>query len=63
MKYDSMCAACLNECKQPSTAKLVACPHFKQASRNLDMFNMNGEVRMDVAKRAKSGAKKKRSDA
>ncbi|MFA6449774.1 MAG: hypothetical protein WCX65_09915 [bacterium] len=62
MKYDPMCAACLNDCKQPSTAKLVACPHFKQASRNLDMFSMTGEVRKDLAKRMKSGAKKQRSD-
>lgn len=58
MKYDPMCAACLNECRQPSTAKLVSCPHFKEASRNLDMFSMSGEVRKDVEKRAKSRAKK-----
>jgi hypothetical protein len=62
MKYDSMCAACLRECKQPATAKLVSCPHFKQASRSLDMFDMSGEVRKDLAKRNKSGAKKQRRD-
>ena len=59
MKYDPMCAACLRDCKQPAAAKLVSCPHFKQASRNLDMFDMSGEVRKDLAKRNKSGAKKK----
>ena len=62
MKYDHICAACLNDCKQPATAKLVSCPHFKQSSRNLDMFDMSGEVRKDLVKRIKSGSKKQRRD-
>ena len=58
MKYDPICAACLNDCKQPAAAKLVSCPHFKRANRNIDMFDMSGEVSKDLVKRAKSGAKK-----
>jgi len=58
MKHDPICAACLNDCKQPSTAKLVSCPQFKRASRNLDMFDMSGEIRKDVIKRAKSGGRR-----
>ena len=62
MKFDPICAACLNECKQPAAAKLVSFPHFKQSSRNLDMFDMQGEVRKDLVKRVKTGDKKQRRE-
>ena len=60
-KYDPMCAVCASECKQPSTAQLVSCPHFERADKNLDMFDMKGNIRKGLAGRKKPRKKKKDS--
>lgn len=58
MKFDPMCAACASDCKQPAAAKLVSCPQFKRATRNLDMFDMNGNISKNIAGKARPGGKK-----
>jgi len=62
MKSDPICAACTRDCKQPAAAKLVSCPHFSRSDRNLDMFDMAGEIDKDLAKRLKSAAKKRKAE-
>jgi hypothetical protein len=58
MKYDPICAVCVSGCKQPASAKLISCPQFKPASRNLSLFDMEGGVSKDLAQKTKSGKKK-----
>ncbi len=62
MKNDPICNACSRECKQPATAKLVSCPHFTKADRNLDMFDMSGEIDKNLAAKLKSDARKHKQE-
>ena len=59
MKHDPMCKACAKDCKQPATAKLVSCPHFERADRNLDMFDMQGGIQKSISEKSKQARKKK----
>ncbi len=62
MKYDPMCATCSKECKQPAAAKLVSCPQYKKANSNLEMFDMKGNVRKELAVRLKTAKKNKQPE-
>ncbi|HOO57590.1 MAG TPA: hypothetical protein PLN69_12250 [bacterium] len=53
MKYDPICNSCVNECKQPSSAQIVSCPHYKPASKNMDMFDMQGKPRKSINRKKK----------
>jgi hypothetical protein len=45
MNQNPMCAACAKDCKQPRSVTMVSCPAFDKADKNLDMFDMKGNVR------------------
>jgi len=65
MKTDPLCARCERECKQPPAARLVSCPQFRKASRNLDLFNMDGSISAGATRhheKARKGARNKEED-
>lgn len=59
MKFNPMCAACAKDCKQPHAVTMVSCPSFVKSDRNLDMFDMKGNVREKLIQ-PPAGRKKKK---
>ena len=54
MKINALCARCVRDCKQDPSVSVVSCPAFSSAEKNMELFDMQGNVR------ARAVAKKKR---
>ena len=56
MKWNALCARCVHECKQHKSVTVVSCPAFASAEKNLDLFDVKGNIRV----RSVSGPAKRR---
>lgn len=45
MKWNPLCEKCVRECRQQAGVTMVSCPAFKEDGRNLDMFDIKGNIR------------------
>lgn len=62
MKWNPLCAKCVRECKQHASVTMVSCPAFKEGVRNMDFFDIKGNIKDAPKKRGRpiaAGRKKK----
>jgi len=60
MKWNPLCEKCVRECKQHASVTMVSCPAFKEGGRNMDLFDIKGNIKDAPKKRAARAGKKKK---
>ena len=45
MKWNPICQKCVRDCKQPPSVTMISCPAFEEADKNLDLFDLKGNIR------------------
>jgi hypothetical protein len=56
MKWNPLCEKCVRECKQQAGVTMLSCPAFKEGGRNLDMFDIKGNIRKTPKKKSRPAA-------
>lgn len=45
MTNNQLCSRCVRDCKQPRSVSVVSCPAFEPVDKNLELFDLKGNIR------------------
>lgn len=61
MTLNPLCARCVQDCKQHESVRVVSCPAFKAADKNLELFDLKGNIRVRAVNKKPRAARKSSS--